>query len=130
MTTPDNQLALAAALTQRTKQLCLGIEHGEAEILELVTPVTAELLRWWFAEDACQSRAFNFHAGQRQAILNTIVAHEVLDSPDLADLYRRVCPDALLQGDRLAEIGEGKHAHPKYCLKMATGTGKTWVLRC
>ena len=129
MTAPDNQLALAAALTQLTKQLCLGIEHGEAEILELVTPVTAELLRWWFAEDACQSRAFNFHAGQRQAILNTIVAHEVLDSPDLADLYRRLCPDALLQGDRLAEIGEGKHAHPKYCLKMATGTGKTWVLQ-
>jgi type III restriction enzyme len=126
---PDDQLALAAALTQRTKQLCLGLEHGEAEILELVTPVTAELLRWWFAEDACQSRASNFHAGQRQAILNVIVAHEVLDSPDLSDLYRQVCPDTLLQGDRLAEIGQGKHAHPKYCLKMATGTGKTWVLQ-
>ncbi|HEU4857890.1 MAG TPA: DEAD/DEAH box helicase family protein [Rhodanobacteraceae bacterium] len=129
MTTSYNQLALAAALTQRTQQLCLGLEHGEAEILELVTPVTAELLRWWFVEDACQSRASNFHAGQRQAILNVIVAHEVLDSPDLADLYRRVCPDALLHGDRLAEIGQGKHAHPKYCLKMATGTGKTWVLQ-
>ena len=126
---PDDQLALAAALTQRTKQLCLGLEHGEAEILERVTPVTAELLRWWFTEDACQSRAFNFHAGQRQAILNVIVAHEVLDSPDLADLYRRVYPDVLLQGERLAEIGQGKHAHPKYCLKMATGTGKTWVLQ-
>ena len=22
-----------------------------------------------------------------------------------------------------------KHGHPKYCLKMATGTGKTWVLQ-
>ena len=129
MTALDGQLALAAALTQRTKQLFLGLQHGEAEILELVTPVTAELLRWWFAEDACQSRASNFHAGQRQAILNVIVAHEVLDSLDLADLYRRVCPDALLQGERLAEIGQDKHAHPKYCLKMATGTGKTWVLQ-
>ena len=126
---PDDQLALAAALTQRTKQLCLGLEHGEAEILDLVTPVTAELLRWWFSEDACASRAFNFHAGQRQAILNTIVAHEVLDSPNLADLYRQVCADALLQGGRLAEVEQGKHAHPKYCLKMATGTGKTWVLQ-
>jgi len=129
MTASVSQLALAAALTRGTQQLCLGIEHGEAEILELVTPVTAELLRWWFTEDACQSRAFNFHAGQRQATLNVIVAHEVLDSPDLADLYRRVCPDALLRGERLAEIGQGKHAHPKYCLKMATGTGKTWVLQ-
>ena len=126
---PDDQLALARALTRRTQSLCLGLEHGEAEILELVTPTTAELLRWWFGDDACQSRAFNFHAGQRQAILNTIVAHGVLDSPNLADLYRQVCADDLLKGDRLAEVGQGKHAHPKYCLKMATGTGKTWVLQ-
>lgn len=125
----DGQLALAKALTRRAQSLCLGLAHGEAEILELVTPTTAELLRWWFGEDACQSRTFNFHAGQRQAILNTIVAHEVLDSPNLADLYRQVCADDLLKGDRLAEVGQGKHAHPKYCLKMATGTGKTWVLQ-
>lgn len=125
----DDQLALATALTQRTKRLCLGIEHGEAEILELATPVTAELLRWWFTEDACQSRAFNFHAGQKQAILNVIVAHEVLDSPNLADLYRQVCADELLKGERLVEVEQDKHAHPKYCLKMATGTGKTWVLQ-
>ena len=38
-------------------------------------------------------------------------------------------PDALLAGKRLAEVSERKHAHPKYCLKMATGTGKTWVLQ-
>lgn len=126
---PDDPLALAAALTHKTRQLCLGLEHGEAEILEVVTPVTAELLRWWFSEDACQSRASNFHAGQRQAILNVIVAHEVLDASNLADLYRQVCAEALLQNDRLAEVEQGKHAHPKYCLKMATGTGKTWVLQ-
>jgi hypothetical protein len=24
---------------------------------------------------------------------------------------------------------EAKHAHPKYCFKMATGTGKTWVMQ-
>ncbi|MGH8121272.1 MAG: DEAD/DEAH box helicase family protein [Rudaea sp.] len=129
MTAHDDQLALAKALTRRTEQLCVGLEQGSADIYEPVTPVTAELLRWWFGEDACQSRPFNFHAGQKQAILNAIVAHEVLDSPNLADLYRQVCPDALLVGDRLAKIEQGKHAHPKYCLKMATGTGKTWVLQ-
>jgi type III restriction enzyme len=125
----DDQLVLARSLTQRAQSLCLGLEHGEAEILELVMPTTAELLRWWFSEDACQSRTFNFHAGQRQAILNTIVAHEVLDSPNLVDLYRQTCLDDLLKGSRLAEIEQSKHAHPKYCLKMATGTGKTWVLQ-
>ena len=125
----NDQLALAKALTHRTEQLCVGLEHGIADISELVTPVTAELLRWWFGDDACQSRAFNFHPGQRQAILNVIVAHEVLDSPDLADLYKQVCAEALLADNRLSEIAQDKHAHPKYCLKMATGTGKTWVLQ-
>lgn len=129
MRDPANPLALAAALTKRTEQLCIGLEHGIADLYDLVTPVTAELLRWWFGEDACQSRTFNFHPGQRQAILNVIVAHEVLASPNLADLYQQVCAEALLEGTRLAEVTQGKHAHPKYCLKMATGTGKTWVLQ-
>ncbi|MEW9625246.1 DEAD/DEAH box helicase family protein [Rhodanobacter geophilus] len=126
---PSHPLALAAALTRRTEQLCIGLEQGIADIYERVTPVTAELLRWWFGEDACQSRTFNFHPGQRQAILNVIVAHEVLDSPNLKNLYEQVCADALLHGTRLAEVAQDKHGHPKYCLKMATGTGKTWVLQ-
>ena len=29
----------------------------------------------------------------------------------------------------MSEVAAAKHAHPKYCLKMATGTGKTWVLQ-
>lgn len=129
MSVADNPLALASALTRRTEQLCIGLEQGIADLYELVTPVTAELLRWWFGEDACQSRTFNFHPGQKQAILNVIVAHEVLDSPSLKNLYEQVCADALLAGTRLADVAQGKHGHPKYCLKMATGTGKTWVLQ-
>ncbi len=131
MSTPAaaQALPLAAALTRRTGQLCIGLEQGVADLYDLVTPTTAELLRWWFMDEACQGRTFNFHPGQRQAILNVIVAHEVLASPDLADLYKQVCADALLEGNRLAEIAQDKHAHPKYCLKMATGTGKTWVLQ-
>ncbi|WP_305804147.1 DEAD/DEAH box helicase family protein [Stenotrophomonas sp. YIM B06876] len=127
-TVATDPLPLASALSHKAQQLCLGLEHGEAEILELVTPTTAALLRWWFGEDACASRNFNFHVGQRQAILNTILAHEVLDSPDLTDLYQQVCADALLEGN-LLQLSQDKHAHPKYCLKMATGTGKTWVLQ-
>ncbi|MFZ3125400.1 MAG: DEAD/DEAH box helicase family protein, partial [Acidovorax sp.] len=91
----------------------LGLEHGAADLLELVTPTTAELLLWWFGQDMVDARSgLNFHAGQKQAILNAIVAHEVL-----------------LAGTRLAEVSTAKHAHPKYCFKMATGTGKTWVLQ-
>ena len=122
-------LPLAAGLTAKTQALCLGLEDGSADIYDLVTPTTAELLRWWFLEDICLTRRFNFHPGQRQAILNAIVAHEVLAASSLQNLYRAAAPDALLEGKLLAEVASAKHAHPKYCLKMATGTGKTWVLQ-
>ena len=130
----DDQLALAAGLTVKTNQLCLGLESGAADILERVTPTTADLLAWWFGEDMVMARGgLNFHAGQKQAILNAIVAHEVLgaglDHWTLLDLYRAAAPDALLTGTRLNEVSADKHDHPKYCLKMATGTGKTWVLQ-
>jgi len=130
----DTQLALSLGLTTKTNQLCLGLESGAADILELVTPTTAELLLWWFGEDMVLARSgLNFHAGQKQAILNAIVAHEVLGKDHehwmLLDLYKACAPDALLTGTRLNEVAQAKHAHPKYCFKMATGTGKTWVLQ-
>ncbi len=130
----EEQLPLAAGLTAKTNQLCLGLESGTAEIFELVTPTTAELLKWWFGEDMVLSRtALNFHVGQKQAILNTIVAHEVLGesygAKNLRELYGAVAAEALLAGSLLNELADEKHAHPKYCLKMATGTGKTWVLQ-
>ena len=138
MTDTEQQLALSAGLTVKTKQLCLGLESGAADILELVTPTTADLLAWWFGEDMVmarggEGRGLNFHAGQKQAILNAIVDHEVLgaghESWTLLDLYRAAALDALLIGTRLNEVSADKHGHPKYCLKMATGTGKTWVLQ-
>lgn len=129
-------LALSTALTAKTRQLCLGLESGAADILDLVTPTTAELLLWWFGEDRVlerQQQGLNFHLGQKQAILNAIVAHELLSQSSthgtLLDLYRACAPDALLTGTRHNEIAQDKHAHPKYCFKMATGTGKTWVLQ-
>ncbi len=132
---PDvDPLALSVGLTPKTKQLCLGLESGAADILDLVTPTTAELLRWWFGDDMVLARGgLKFHAGQQQAILNAIVAHEVLgkdhDRWSLLDLYQACAPDALLAGTRMTEVGGTKHAHPKYCFKMATGTGKTWVMQ-
>ena len=134
----EHPLALSAGLTAKTKALCLGLESGAAEILERVTPTTAELLGWWFGEDMVAARGgtvggLNFHAGQKQAILNAIVAHEVLGEGKaqwgLVDLYKAAAPEALLVGTRMAEVSQPKHAHPKYAFKMATGTGKTWVLQ-
>ncbi len=119
--------ALAQGLSLHANQLAEGLDAGAAPLLEQVTPITAELLRWWFQQDYCDARPFNFHAGQRQAILNVIVAHEVLNAASLPKLYEAVAKDALLE--KLAELSKPKHAHPKYCLKLATGTGKTWIMQ-
>lgn len=73
-----NKLTLAKNLTARVNGLCSGLETGAAEILNLVSDTTAELLRWWFQQDYMDMRPFNFHEGQKQAILNTLYAHEVL----------------------------------------------------
>ena len=130
MTDAKHPLALSTALTTHTNALARGLESGAADLLELVTPTTAELLHWWFGQDMVDARGgLNFHAGQKQAILNAIVAHEVLGATHLKDLYQQVAPDALLVGTRLAEVSAPNHAHPKYCFKMATGTGKTGVLQ-
>ncbi|UYM06080.1 DEAD/DEAH box helicase family protein [Solicola gregarius] len=100
----------------------------EPEVLGEVTPTTAELLRFWFQQDYCDVRRLNFHEGQRSAILHVIYAHEVLGARTLSELYQAAAPDALLDGGRLGEVTRGRHKHPKYAAKMATGTGKTWVL--
>ena len=120
-------LPLVRALSTRIAEECAGLESGSAPMLEKVSPVTADLLRWWFQQDCVDARAVNFHSGQRQAILHAIYAHEVLQSETLVDLYQKLAAEDLLTARRLEEVM--RSGHPKYCLKMATGTGKTWVLQ-
>jgi type III restriction enzyme len=106
-----------------------AIEAGiPNEFMEAVTPVTAELLTWWFNADSCQNRPVNFHQGQRDAILAMIYAHEVLGTISVLDLYEKAAPHALVEDGRLGRVTGPGSGHPKYAAKMATGTGKTWVL--
>ena len=125
-----NDLTLAKGLTSIVEEACAGLENGDAPILDQVSELTAELLKWWFQSEFQDVRQFNFHPGQRQALLNVIYAHEVLKIDTLQDLYQIAAPDVMLASARDSEIiRAGKNAYPKYCLKMATGTGKTWVLQ-
>lgn len=120
---------LAKGLSAVVDPLIPGIIDGSgSKLLDQVTPVTAELLRFWFQQDYCELRELNFHAGQRAAILHIIYAHEVLGTTRLRDLYETVAPEAMLEGGVLGEVTRDRHDHPKYAAKMATGTGKTWVL--
>ena len=125
-----NDLTLARKLTERAAEACAGLESGSAPILSLVSETTAELLKWWFQDDFRETRRFNFHDGQRAGILNVIYAHEVLGMMTLQGLYKAVAPEVLLSSAQASNtITAGKNDYPKYCLKMATGTGKTWVLQ-
>ena len=125
-----NDLTLAKKLTDRVAEACTGLELGSAPILDQVGQTTADLLKWWFQEDFKDTRGFNFHDGQRAGILNVIYVHEVLGVTTLKGLYEEIAPEVLIASAQAEQIiGAGKNDYPKYCLKMATGTGKTWVLQ-
>ena len=97
------------------------------ELMERVTPTTQELLKFWFSEEYCSLRNRNFHAGQRQAIMNIIYLHEVMGVKNVMDYYQQLTPDLMLVVD-LGTLFQQKYQMPKYAVKMATGTGKTWVM--
>ena len=106
-------------------------EWESGNMLRQVTPVTADLLRWWFEETFTTERDRNFHIGQRQAILNAIYVHEVLKSGSVSETYSAVGQDTFetfTSSGVISEIQKPKYSTPKMCIKMATGTGKTWVL--
>ncbi|MBR1625886.1 MAG: DEAD/DEAH box helicase family protein [Bacteroidales bacterium] len=117
-----NGLKLAKVVTELAKE---SFESGE--MYQKVTSVTAELLKFWFDESYCDTREKNFHTGQKQAILNVIFLHEVVKAKTLYDIYEKVAPDLLPFID-MKELKEEKFSYYKYCIKMATGTGKTWVM--
>jgi type III restriction enzyme len=90
-----------------------------------VTQTTHDLLSYWFNRD--EETQERFYLCQQRAIETVIYCHEVLQVKTLEELYERLAPRALLQHLPLKTEVEST-LFPKYCLKMATGTGKTWVL--
>jgi len=90
-----------------------------------VTQTTYELLSYWFNRD--EEAEERFYDCQRRAIETVIYCHEILRPNTLLELYERLVPEALLRHAPLKEEVESI-PFPKYCLKMATGSGKTWVL--
>ncbi len=110
-----------------TAQVIADWESGA--FMEKVNPTTRDLLTYWFERGHTENRELNFHEGQKQSILNVIYIHEVLKSPTIFEVYQHFAPDLLVEKEvGIGELGKAKYAHPKYCIKMATGTGKTWVL--
>lgn len=120
--TKDISLKFAKQLSNIVNQ-----EWENETFINKVSPITQDLLRYWFYPNFCDTRNINFHKGQKQAILNTIYCHEILKCDSILSMYQQASED-LLSPDFFNYIKEDKFQHPKYCIKMATGTGKTFVL--
>lgn len=120
--TRDIPLQLANVVTLKAKA---ALEDGS--LLHAVSPVTRDLVRFWFLPPYTETRAVNFHEGQQQSILNVIYLHEVLKLKTVKYIYLAIAPDLLAEMNA-GELAKIKYEIPKYGIKMATGTGKTWVM--
>ncbi len=90
-----------------------------------VTKTTLELFNYWFnrGEDTEE----RFYNAQKRAIETIVYCHEILQTHTLNELFERVAPEVIYEHLPLKQEVE-TISFPKYALKMATGSGKTWVL--
>lgn len=100
--------------------------HSDSILAPRLTPTTAALLRWWCSVEYCSTRVYNFHAGQRQAILHTVLAHELLQTDDPEWLYHLAC-DPIRAWAEAAPASGSPMRYAGYVLRMAPGSGLRWV---
>jgi len=91
-----------------------------------VTQTTYTLLNYWFNRD--ESSQERFYPCQQRAIETIIYCHEILGITSLKECYERLYREVLAVRKSVRDEVENT-LFPKYCLKMATGSGKTWVLQ-
>jgi len=106
-------------LDRKIKQ---AVQSWRQRNYEGTSPVTKRLLEFWFKEDhiLLDGSRFQFWLCQRQAIEALIYLYEVCKYQSLYDLARGF--EVSLHLDPTQDVW------PKYCFKMATGSGKTWVM--
>ena len=121
--TGNTPLLLAEIITKMANK-----EWDDGTFLEKVSKTTQDLLKFWDPNGTFSDmRKINFHIGQWRAILNSVYVHEIIKVKNVHDLYMSIRPELLQEMD-LLDLKKDKYDHPKYCIKMATGTGKTWVM--
>lgn len=90
-----------------------------------ITQTTLNLFNYWFLRG--EDTEERFYSCQRRAIETIVYCHEILKTENLQELFERITPEALYQHLPLKQEVEAI-PFPKYALKMATGSGKTWIL--
>lgn len=90
-----------------------------------ITETTRELFNWWFTEEVHEPDVFHRDC-QRPALETLVYCYEILGMPLVESLFKTFNAN-LLEKENLKK-GIEKIVHPRYGIKMATGTGKTWVI--
>ena len=101
-----------------------AIKSWRAENYKGITDTTKELLNFWFHTDHVlpNGQNFRFHTAQREAMETLIFIFEVAKIKNRKELLEQY---AFNQKDlRLPPYDD----FARYCLKMATGSGKTFVM--
>jgi type III restriction enzyme len=94
------------------------------------TQTTADLLNYWFGGEFSEEAGGEFfYDCQQRAVETVIYCHEILKAKTLAELYEKLAPEILQKSEAVRKEVESI-PFEKYALKMATGSGKTWVLAC
>lgn len=88
----------------------------------VTSPVTKRLLEFWFKEEHIlpDGSGFEFWRCQQEGIESLIYVYEVCKYKNLYDLARGFSVSI--------PVDPTRDLWPKYCFKMATGSGKTWVM--
>ena len=87
------------------------------------TPTTQRLLQFWFSEDHLAfGEPFSYWICQREAIETLIYTYEVLKKRNFIDLARDFGEGPIMGYDPSFD------QYPLYAFKMATGSGKTYVM--
>ncbi len=101
-----------------------AIKTWRAEKYKGITETTRELLNYWFYTDHTlpNGQTFHFHSAQREAIETLIYVFEVAKIRNRKQLLEQFAFNT--KDLRLPPYDD----FARYCVKMATGSGKTFVM--
>jgi hypothetical protein len=121
---------LHAALQYSAGKLLIELDrtptaNDSASLVHHLTPTTRMLLHWWFSGSRCSTRVDNFHIGQREAILHTVLMHELMQTEDPARLLRLTSDPC----QHLARTPGSLDRPARYDIRMAPGLGLRWVMQ-
>jgi len=117
---PSQRRASKAYLVNKLREAVYSWREGK---YDGATDTSKTLLNFWFNEDhLINNEPFEFWFAQREAIETLIYVYEVLKKRNFIDLAREFGSGPIYSYDPIYD------QYPLYAFKMATGSGKTFVM--